>query len=224
MVKCIKSSIKNMNLIIGCTNQCSYCYARTTARRYFLTEDFSVPVLEKRKLRLIDTKTANNYLMTPMSDFSDWKEEWKDQIFSKIKNNPQHNFIFLTKSPDKVTFNTHLENVWIGVTVTSDSEKERISLLKKNIKAKHYLVGFEPLFSPIKDIDFDGIEWIVIGTETGKRKGKIEAKKEWIEGIVNQAQRFHIPIFMKEELSNIMGADNMIQQMPEEFIKNRCNQ
>lgn len=218
MVKCIKSYIKNMNLIIGCTNNCRYCYARTTARRYFLTKNFSIPVLEEQKLRLIDTKTANNYLMTAMSDFSDWKDDWKEMIFSKIENNLQHNFIFLTKSPDKVSFSNHSENVWMGVTVTSDSEKERISLLKKNIKVKHYLVTFEPLFSPIKDIDFDGIEWIVIGTETGKRKGKVEARKEWVEGIVEQAQKNHIPIFMKEELSYIMGDDNMIQQLPKEFL------
>ncbi|MCS2594342.1 DUF5131 family protein [Bacteroides thetaiotaomicron] len=51
--------------------------------------------------------------------------------------------------------------------------KRRIDDLKKNIKARHYHVTFEPLFDDIGEIDFEGIDWIVIGTETGNRKRKV---------------------------------------------------
>lgn len=43
-------------------------------------------------------------------------------------------------------------------------------MIEKNIKARHYHVTFEPLFDDIGEIDFEGIDWIVIGTETGNRK------------------------------------------------------
>ena len=89
--------------------------------------------------------------------------------------------------------------------------------LKKNIKARHYHVTFEPLFDDIGEIDFDGIDWIVIGTETGNRKGKSYSRPEWVLSIAEQAKAHGIPVFMKEDLLPIMGDERMIQELPEQF-------
>ena len=104
-----------------------------------------------------------------------------------------------------------------GVTVTRSSEKRRIDDLKKNIKARHYHVTFEPLFDDIGEIDFEGIDWIVIGTETGNRKGKSYSRPEWVLSIAEQAKAHGIPVFMKEDLLPIMGDERMIQELPEQF-------
>lgn len=207
----IKSRIKNLNIVIGCTFNCPYCYARCNAKRYFMTDDFSVPQFYENKLRLLENKKPCTFLLTGMSDFADWKPKWTEKVFEKIKENPQNHFILLTKRPEQIKFFCNLDNVWIGVTVTCRADLYRIEELKNNIKCRHYHVTFEPLFEDLGKIDFSGIEWAVIGTETGNRKGKIYAKPEWVNSIVNQANEHGTTVFMKEELAKIIGDENMIQ-------------
>lgn len=217
MAVCIKDQIQNMNLVIGCTIGCSYCYARNNVRRFHMTEDFSRPEYFPGKLKLMDRKRPRNLLLTGMSDFSDWNPEWREEVFASIGQNPQHQYIFLTKRPEKVRFSTELDNVWFGVTVTSGKEKGRIKAMREHIRAKHYQVSFEPMFDNIGEVDFTGIEWIVVGTETGRRKGKSESKQEWVWNLTNQAHSRGIPVFMKEDLLSVMGEAQMIQELPQVF-------
>ena len=217
MAVCIKDQIQNMNLVIGCTIGCSYCYARNNVRRFHMTEDFSRPEYFPGKLKLMDRKRPRNLLLTGMSDFSDWDPEWREEVFARIGQNPQHQYIFLTKRPEKVRFSTELDNVWFGVTVTSGKEKGRIKAMREHIRAKHYQVSFEPMFDNIGEVDFTGIEWIVVGTETGRRKGKSESKPEWVWNLTDQAHSLGIPVFMKEDLLPVMGEEQMVQELPQVF-------
>ena len=217
MAVCIKDQIQKMNLVIGCTIGCSYCYARNNVRRFHMTEDFSRPEYFPGKLRLIDRKRPQNLLLTGMSDFSDWKPEWREEVFARIAQNPQHQYIFLTKRPEKIRFSTELDNVWFGVTVTSAKEKGRIQAMRENIRGKHYQVSFEPMFDDIGEVNFTGIEWIVVGTETGRRKGKSVSKPEWVWNLTNQAHSCGMPVFMKEDLLPVMGEEQMVQELPRVF-------
>lgn len=217
MAVCIKDQIQNMNLVIGCTIGCSYCYARNNVRRFHMTEDFSRPEYFPGKLRLMDRKRPQNLLLTGMSDFSDWKPEWREEVFERIAQNPQHQYIFLTKRPEKIRFSTELNNVWFGVTVTSAKEKGRIQAMREHIKGKHYQVSFEPMFDDIGEVDFTGIEWIVVGTETGRRKGKSVSKREWVWNLTEQAHSCDMPVFMKEDLLPVMGEEQMVQELPRAF-------
>jgi len=55
---------------------------------------------------------------------------------------------------------------------------------------------------------------IIIGAETGSRKGKVIPKKEWIDSLVKQADRFGVKVFMKNSLRGIMGADFRQDRLP----------
>ena len=105
----------------------------------------------------------------------------------------------------------------MGVTVTCGAEKGRIAALRQHARARHYHVTFEPLFGPIEGLDLTGVEWIVVGTETGRRRGKVDARPEWVRGIVAQARAQGVAVFMKEDLLPIMGESGMIQELPEAF-------
>ena len=68
------------------------------------------------------------------------------------------------------------------------------------------------------DIDLSGIRWIVIGTETGNCKGKIDAQKEWVEKLVAVARKYKCKIFFKEELARkIMDGKNIVQELTPEM-------
>jgi radical SAM mobile pair protein A len=219
MVVCIKDNIQNLNIVIGCTVGCDYCYARNNVRRWHIIDDFAKPEFFPNKLRLMERQKPQNFLLTGMSDLAGWKDEWLEQVLPTIAKNPQHQFLFLSKRPDLLNIETDLENVWFGVTVTKKSELWRIDSLRENIKAKHYQVTFEPLFDDPDRVDLHGIDWIVVGTMTGAQSKKIHTEPSWAVSLTEQAHALRIPVFMKEDLAPIIGEKNMVQEMPQEFIR-----
>lgn len=219
MCICIKDAIQNINLVIGCTIGCSYCYARNNARRFRMTDDFAKPVYFPNKLRLMSKPRPQIFLLTGMSDFAGWEPVWREEVFHQMAGNPQHQYLFLTKQPKKIHFSSQLDNAWFGVTVTSHKEKGRITALRENIQGRHYHVTFEPMFDDIGAVDLTGIQWIVIGTETGNRKGKAVSRPEWVWSLTDQAHALGIPVFMKEDLLPIIGEKNMVQELPPSFCQ-----
>jgi len=184
-----------------------------------MIDDFAKPEFFPNKLRMMEKQRPQNFLLTGMSDLAVWKREWLDQVFIKMAENPQHQFLFLSKRPDILDIDTDLENAWFGVTVTRHSELWRIDALRENVRAKHYHITFEPLFDDPGEVDFCGIDWIVVGTMTGSQSRKIHTEPAWAYSLMEQAHALSIPVFMKKDLVTIIGEENMIQEMPDAYIK-----
>lgn len=157
-------------------------------------------------------KKPRTIFVCSMADlFGDWvPAEWIQEVFAACKKAPQHRYLFLTKNPKRYV-DLYAKNIlptgkgyWYGTTVTSPEQPFFYSRVPDD--NPHTFVSIEPImgsFGKIKDIP----DWVIVGAETGNRKGKVAPRKEWIDGIAETCKRYRTPIFMKESLRELMGAD-----------------
>jgi len=86
-------------------------------------------------------------------------------------------------------------NVWIGVTVEAVKTKNRIDYIR-NLKATVRFISCEPLLEDLGELNLNGINWIIVGGESGVQARPM--KEEWVLNIKRQAEANHIPFFFKQ--------------------------
>lgn len=181
-------------------------------------------------------KKPRTIFVCSMADlFGDWvPDEWIKQVFEACEAAPQHRYLFLTKNPARLckmasayqirrwnekhegkphpqteeyaqtlSLPSH-DNWWFGSTL--DSKNARRFQGDNHFNT---FTSIEPLreFMDVGLGSFGSDEWVIIGAETGNRKGRIIPKREWVENIVEAAQITGMKVFMKESLRGLMGAD-----------------
>lgn len=171
-------------------------------------------------------KMGRNIFVGAMTDmFGAWvPDEWINEVLDVCKEYPIHNYLFLTKNPeryeriDAAGILPTSKNMWYGSTLTKHNDRCFIS----NVHNTFWSI--EPIHAPFqrwKFIDMTKDEfspdWIIIGAETGRRKERIIPKKEWIEDIVSWCDEIRVPVFMKDSLIPIIGEDNMRRDFPEQL-------
>ena len=183
-----------------CPEACEYCYARRIYARFHYDPEIRLDekeLLAPYKLK----KPARIFCGSTIDMFhQDINSSWLQQIIKVIEDNPQHVFQFLYHfSPHRGIFP---DNCWLGLTVTSYSDADKALKFSKTYPDHIKFISFEPLLGDptIPDEVFDKIDWIIIGAETGNRKGKIEPRKEWIALLLYQADEHYLPVYMKDNL------------------------
>lgn len=158
-------------------------------------------------------KEPSSIFVCSMADlFGNWvPDEWIYKVFESCITNPQHDYVFLTKNPSRYTkLNLpNQKNMWYGSTVSHDDV-----LVYRSDKLNTFF-SIEPILEPL-DNTYHGIDWVIIGAETGRQKDKVIPEKKWIMDIVDEISGT-IPIYMKKSLTNIVGENNMLRQFPEGF-------
>lgn len=220
-----------LNPISGCLNNCPYCYARKMAHRlkgrYGYPEDEPFkPAFHPDKLQDIYNLrgAGKRVFLDSMSDWGSYgvKTDWIGACIDAIREKPEHTFLVLTKRPSMLV-STLInmfgipENLWIGVSVTCQEDVQRIYDLNWMMPdtCKNRFVSFEPLHGPI-EADLSGIGWVIIGAESGNRKGKIVPENEWAYRLVEYARNLEIPVFVKD---NFAKAKIHSKEFPREMIK-----
>lgn len=201
-----------VNPVVGCPNGCKYCYGNVLNKRFHYVKNWACPEYRPEQLKKLKSKKSKRIFIDSMSDIGTWKDEWLEEVLLAMQIFPQHQYIALTKTNVGVLnkkrdeFCKKFEGklpLFIGKSITTQMQ---VDLLEED-EVTDFL-SIEPILEPL---DLSIILWstrqLIIGAETGNRKGKVIPQKEWITQIVEQADKHGIRVFMKESLRKLMGDD-----------------
>jgi protein gp37 len=126
-------------------------------------------------------------------------DEFIFDIFEVMRQATWHDFQILTKRPDRlIDMNNRLPwapNIWMGVTVESGRYISRIDKLRQTDAAIKFL-SIEPLIAPMPSLDINGIDWVIVGGESGPNARPM--LPEWVISVRNDCQSQNVPFFFKQ--------------------------
>ena len=116
-----------------------------------------------------------------------------------MNETPRHTYQVLTKRAERLeefsTFLNWTDNIWMGVSVENEKTIDRIDHLRKT-KAKVKFLSCEPLIGPLPNINLEGIDWVIVGGESGPNSRPME--KEWVDDIQQQCEKAGVAFFFKQ--------------------------
>ena len=131
-----------------------------------------------------------------------------DHVFDVIRQTPQHTYQVLTKRAKRLArVGAELDwpdNLWMGVSVENDRYAFRASYLAQVPAATRFL-SCEPLIGPIPNLDLRGIDWVIVGGESGKGARPLEIR--WIRDLRDQCADANVAVFVKQ-LGTIWSMEN----------------
>jgi len=200
------------NPITGCTkisSGCKFCYAEVMAKRLKAMgqekyrNGFALTLHPETLQEPYAWKKPKMIFVNSMSDLfhKDIPVEYLQRVFKVIKENPQHVFQVLTKRADILRYYDSegwLEwphNLWMGVTVENKEVIHRIENLR-NTNARVKFLSCEPLLSPLENMNLKGIDWVIVGGESGRTPRPM--KEEWVIDIKDQCQQANVAFYFKQ--------------------------
>lgn len=190
-----------------CHHNCKWhgieCYAETIRKRFKQPAEMSwhPETLEKIRGR---KKPATVFIGSMYDVFAhNVPTEYIQEIIDTAKSCPKNIFLFLTKYPDWLCSYDFPNNCWIGTTITGKKDSNRAFYLPSYQKT---FISYEPLIEQPDTQYFSttGSDWIIIGSLNHNRRPvpaeKGGTRKEWVEHLIEQADKYKIPVFIKSEL------------------------
>lgn len=200
-----------INFFMGCTKVsegCANCYAERDMKRFGKKFNEIKQTNWDNIKKNLDKWEPGRIFVNSFSDIFEDTIDY-DEVDSMnviMSHYPQHQFLALTKRPHRMaqyTNNGHhppfSKNVWLGTSIENSKYLDRLDWLKKVSGDNIKFVSFEPLLGPVdKGLDLTGIDWIIIGGESGS-KDKIRPMKEiWVMELFEIARLYGCKIFFKQ--------------------------
>lgn len=200
------------NPVTGCTKVspgCDHCYAETFAERFrgvpghayeqgfdlrFWPDRLDVPRTWKRP-RIV--------FVNSMSDLFHERvpREYVERVFEVMADCQRHTFQVLTKRPGRMaSLLRHirpdpLPNVWLGTSIESDGYTWRADKVRETPAAVRFL-SLEPLLGPLPSLSLQGIDWVIVGGESGPRHRP--ADPGWVRDLRDRCSAEGVAFFFKQ--------------------------
>ena len=230
------------NPVWGCRNHCEYCYARGMAKRFWKKmwmieanhqwkehpnwawtgdhleglKDFKPTFLNAQFEKKLPKKPQRIFVGS-MSEIAHWEPEWVEMVIEKVKQYPQHAFQFLTKHQEFYSEWIWPKNCWLGVTITRQEDLCNDILFDNFLNHDNVkYLSIEPILEVINLKYLDKLNWIIIGAETGNRKGKVIPNLDWVLEIIRYCEHHKIPVYVKDNLVRYYWKCTGYKQFPKE--------
>lgn len=209
-----KSSIEwtesTWNPVTGCSKVspgCRHCYAERMAARLqamgqpSYANGFEVTLQPHTLETPLRWKKPQVIFVNSMSDLFHEKvpEEYILEVFRVMNDAHWHQFQILTKRPERLAeLDSRLPwapHIWMGVSVETAAYKPRIDLLRGTGAHLRFL-SMEPLLGPLTPLELGGINWVIVGGESGPGARPMETS--WVRDIRDQCVAERVPFFFKQ--------------------------
>ena len=209
-----KSSIEwtdsTWNPVTGCTKispGCANCYAERMAKRLHAmgqpnyANGFKVTTHPHMLEKPLEWQQGQVVFVNSMSDLfhRDVPDAFIRDVFRVMAQADWHLFQVLTKRSGRLASLAGslpwADHIWAGVSVENEGYLSRIDHLREMPAAVRF-VSFEPLIGPIEDLDIEGIDWVIVGGESGP--GARPMEQDWVVEIRDQCVAADVPFFFKQ--------------------------
>lgn len=197
---------KTWNPVTGCSKYsegCQNCYAEKMTKRLAAMgqekykNGFNKVVFHPEELNRDFGGKSKMIFVNSMSDtfHADISKFQISKMLEYCSFNKQHIFQILTKRAARVEEFSYPPNVWLGVTVEKENYKNRIEFLR-HTDAEVKFLSCEPLLGDLGELDLTGIDWVIVGGESGP--GARPMHPDWVRNIKKQCQKQDVPFFFKQ--------------------------
>ena len=198
------------NPVTGCAKispGCKNCYAERMAVRLkamgnpSYSNGFNVTLHDNLLGLPLSWKKPQRIFVNSMSDLfhKDVPVEFIQRVFDVMNKAHRHRFQILTKRSDRLVELDPLlkwaPNIWMGVSVENKDYLYRLDDLRKT-NAPVKFISFEPLIGPVGKFDLSGIDWVIVGGESGPGARPIDPS--WVLDIRDRCNSAGIPFFFKQ--------------------------
>jgi protein gp37 len=201
----------------GCTkvsDGCKFCYAEVLSNRYGY--DFWGPGKDRRLLGEghwreplkwnHEAERLNERQQVFCASMADIFEERApdgqlDRLWDLIRETPSLDWQLLTKRPQRIEqslpkdWGSGYPNVWLGTSIEDNRVLDRVSHLAR-IPAVVRFLSIEPLIGPIDNVPLEGIDWVIVGGESGRHARPMNP--EWATSIRHQCEEAAVAFFFKQ--------------------------